>query len=328
MTAFFMMKKIALIYMGGTFGCVGEPLSPMPAIEFLPQLEKVLPLDLAIECMVAPVIKDSSACTPADWLQLVQFIQQLQLQQFQHFVIIHGTDTLSYASAILSRFLGQSAHVVLTGSQYPLLNIQGQDTREFTDAIDNLSFALHAVHTQPVGVYLAFHQQLLHGRSVLKQHTTKLDAFAGVNSQHELPQPSSAYLVQAEDLIKADQFNCLNLMMQPIALDPQLQNLQTIAQRPPQFLILQGFGTGNLAVNAACIALFQQLRQQGCMVLLTTQVCFGKTDQRYAISSWIQEAGVVVSDCISHADLYAKALLMYLKHDSIDQCFSHWHDSV
>ena len=328
MTAFFMMKKIALIYMGGTFGCVGEPLSPMPADEFLPQLKKVLPLDLTVECMIAPVIKDSSACTPADWLQLVQFIQQLQLQQFQHFVIIHGTDTMSYACAILSRFLGQSAHVVLTGSQYPLLNIQGTNTREFTDAIDNLSLALHAVQTQPVGVYLAFHQQLFHGRSVLKQHTTELDAFTGLNSQQELPQPESTYLVKAEDLVKANQFNCLNLMMQPIALDPQLQNLKTIAQHPPSFLILQGFGTGNISVNADCIECFKQLRQQGCMVLLTTQVSFGKMDQRYAISHWIQDAGIMVSDCISHADLYAKALLMYLKHDSIDQCFTHWHDSV
>lgn len=328
MTAFFMMKKIALIYMGGTFGCVGEPLSPMPADEFLPQLKKVLPLDLTVECMIAPVIKDSSACTPADWLQLIQFVQRLQLQQFQHFVLIHGTDTMSYACAILSRFLGQSAHVVLTGSQYPLLNIQGTNTREFTDAIDNLSFALHAVQTQPVGVYLAFHQQLFHGRSVLKQHTTELDAFSGLSSQQELRQPESAYPVQAEDLIKANQFNCLNLMMQPIALDQQLQNIKTIAQHPPSFLILQGFGTGNISVNADCIECFKQLRQQGCMVLLTTQVSFGKTDQRYAISSWIQDAGVVVSDCISHADLYAKALLMYLKHDSIDQCFTHWHDSI
>lgn len=99
-----MMKKIALIYMGGTFGCVGEPLSPMPAEQFLPRLAQVLPLNLEIECFVAPVIKDSSACTAADWLQLIQYIQKLQQDNFQHFVILHGTDTLSYASAVLARF--------------------------------------------------------------------------------------------------------------------------------------------------------------------------------------------------------------------------------
>ncbi|NEU36380.1 asparaginase, partial [bacterium LRH843] len=77
-----------------------------------------------------------------DWLMLVQQIQQLQLQGYAHFVVIHGTDTLSYAAATLARFLGQSCHLVITGSQYPLLNKAGTDTREFTDALDNLYYAL------------------------------------------------------------------------------------------------------------------------------------------------------------------------------------------
>ncbi len=85
-----MMKKIALIYMGGTFGCVGEPLSPMPAEQFSATLGTGLTPKLEIECFVAPVIKDSSACTAADWLQLIQYIQKLQHDDFQHFVILHG----------------------------------------------------------------------------------------------------------------------------------------------------------------------------------------------------------------------------------------------
>ena len=174
-----MMKKIALIYMGGTFGCIGEPLSPMPAEQFIPKLQHILPLHLKIDCFTAPVIRDSSACIASDWLQLLEQIQHLQLQQYRHFVIIHGTDTLSYASAVLSRFMGQSAHVVLTGSQYPLLNAQGTDSREFTDAIDNLNFALGSAVQAPAGVYLAFHHQLIHASTALKVHTTALNAFAG-----------------------------------------------------------------------------------------------------------------------------------------------------
>ena len=154
------MKKIALIYMGGTFGCIGNPLAPMPANQFIPQLKKVLPTHLNIECFVAPVIKDSSACTAQDWLQLIQFIQHLQLQHYQNFVVIHGTDTLSYASAILSQFLADSAHVVLTGSQYPLFTVNGENTREFTDALDNLNFALESIINTSVGTYLAFYNQL------------------------------------------------------------------------------------------------------------------------------------------------------------------------
>ncbi|MDO2162513.1 asparaginase domain-containing protein, partial [Escherichia coli] len=80
--------------MGGTFGCIGEPLAPMPYDQFLPQLEKVIPPHLTVHCFAAPNIVDSSACTAPDWLRLIQRIQQLQLEGYQHFVVIHGTDTL------------------------------------------------------------------------------------------------------------------------------------------------------------------------------------------------------------------------------------------
>lgn len=146
--------------MGGTFGCIGEPLMPMPEQAFLPLLEKMIPPHLQVECFAAPSIKDSSACTAIDWLELIQQIQQLQRNNYQHFVIIHGTDTMSYAAATLARFLGDSCHAIITGSQYPLLNIEGNDTREFTDAPGNLYLALEQVLKLPVGVYLAFHQQV------------------------------------------------------------------------------------------------------------------------------------------------------------------------
>ncbi len=96
-----MMKKIALLYMGGTFGCVGEPLTPMPETEFLPKLQNTLPAQYQVDCLAAPVIKDSSACSAADWLLLVQYIQQLKVR-YTYFVVIHGTDTLSYAAALLA----------------------------------------------------------------------------------------------------------------------------------------------------------------------------------------------------------------------------------
>ncbi|MEG2694213.1 MAG: asparaginase [Acinetobacter sp.] len=322
------MKKIALIYMGGTFGCIGEPLSPMPAEDFIPQLQRILPLNLAIECFVAPSIKDSSACTATDWLKLIQLIQSLQLKHYQHFVVIHGTDTLSYASATLARFIGQSAHVVLTGSQYPLLNVSGTQTREFTDAIDNLNLALDAVMTTPVGVYLAFHHQLLHAQTALKQHTTELNAFAGQNAQVNLATIQHSYIVHEHDITKAATFNCLSFMLQPLEIEQHIANLKNLQQQAPHALILQGFGTGNLAVNAEFISTLQAIQMQGCAIILTTQVPFGTIDQRYAISEWIQHANIIISDCLGHADLYAKALKMYLQYDSVDQWHAHWHDSM
>lgn len=320
------MKKIALIYMGGTFGCIGEPLSPMPAEQFIPQLKHILPVHLHIDCFRAAVIRDSSACTANDWLQLLDQIQQLQLQQYQHFVIIHGTDTLSYASAVLSRFIAQSAHVALTGSQYPLLNTQGTDSREFTDAIDNLNFALDAVLSAPAGVYLAFHHQLIHASTALKIHTTALNAFSGTKIDDAFQPDWTAFTINERHIEKAKQFNCMSLMMQPIAPELLHSNLQAIASHPPHVLILQGFGTGNISVNSEIISILQDLQQIGCAVILSTQVTFGGIDQRYAVSQWVADAKILVSNGHSHADLYAKALKMYLQYDSAEQWLLHWQD--
>lgn len=321
-----MKNNIALIYMGGTFGCVGDPLAPMSAELFLPKLEHLLHQDYAVQCYRAPVIKDSSACTAADWLQLVQFIQELQLQEIRYFIIIHGTDTLSYASAVLAHCLAQSAHVILTGSQYPLLNVRGDAIREFSDALDNLRFALESVLQSPPGVYLAFHQQLLHAQTAFKQHTTELNAFAGLKSHIPLQPSQQVYRVTLQDIEKAVGFNCMSIMMQPIDLSQQLANLHNLLQRPPHFLFLQGFGTGNLAVNQALVVLIDQLYAQGCISVLTTQVPFGATDQRYAIAEWVHECQILLNDSYGHADLYAKALKMYLQYETVEQWHRHWYD--
>ncbi|WP_336148636.1 asparaginase domain-containing protein [Acinetobacter ursingii] len=318
------MKKIALIYMGGTFGCVGEPLAPMPYIQFMPQLQRIIPIELHVDCFSAPAIKDSSACTAPDWLMLAQQIQQLQLQGYAHFVVIHGTDTLSYAAATLARFLGQSCHLVITGSQYPLLNKAGTDTREFTDALDNLYYALDQVVKLPAGSYLAFHHQVFYAQTALKIQTTELDAFTGILAEKDCETVQQSYLVNDETILRSQNLSLLNIMAQPIGLHAFKQQLQNLVSHPPHFLIMQGFGTGNLAVDEELISLLQQLRQQDCLSILTTQVCFGQMDQRYAVSEWVHSAKILINNTLSHADLYAKALQLYLQFDSPELREQHW----
>ena len=311
--------------MGGTFGCVGEPLAPLPAEQFIPKLKHILPLDYETECFVAPNIKDSSAFTAEDWLRLISQIQALQEQNWQHFIVIHGTDTLSYAAAVLSHFIGNQACVVLTGSQYPLLTIDGSNTRDFSDALGNLNLAFTAIQHHDQGVYLAFHQHILHGRSALKQHSTELDAFAGITDDQAF-RLSKPYLINETLIKKAQMFNCMSMMMQPIHNSQHRQNLMHLLHEPPHCLILQGFGTANLAVDTSLLSVFQQLYQKDCAIILTSQVPFGAIDQHYAINSWLTDAPVLLSNCNGHADLYAKALKMYLQYDCVEQWFDHWQD--
>lgn len=319
-----MMKKIALIYMGGTFGCIGEPLQPMPEQDFLPFLLKVMPTHLQVECFATPQIKDSSACTAVDWLKLIQKIQNLQLNGFEHFIIIHGTDTLAYAAATLAHILGHCCHVIFTGSQYPLLNVEGSNNREFSDALDNLFLALEQVLVLPKGVYLAFHHQVFHAQTALKIHTIELAAFTGLAASSPFESNTQHLSIENSHLERASKFNLLNIFIQPIAQEYLAIQLKNILINPPDFLILQGFGSGNIAINDDLLQLFEALYQKDCLVIISSQVPFGALNQHYAVSSWINSAKVLISDCYSPADLYAKTLQMYLKYPTHAQRFEHW----
>lgn len=312
------MSDLAIIYMGGTFGCVGNPLAPMPETQFLPCLKANIP---PIACFSAPSIKDSSAYTATDWLLLVQFIQQ-KSKQYQKFIIIHGTDTLSYASAVLSHFLQQQYHVILTGSQFPLLEATGNALRQPSDALNNLLFSIEKINQISKGVYLAFDNKIFNGHTALKIHTTDLNAFFGTLSPVKIPEPQIK--ITPQHIQKSKELNILNIMAQPTNIESINTTLQLLLQNPPHFLILQGFGTGNLHTNPKTIALLQKLRQQNCLPILNTQVTWGGIDQRYAISAWVKDADIVTANTHGHADLYAKVLKLYLQYDDINQWVEHW----
>lgn len=323
------MSNIAIIYMGGTLGCVGSPLSPMPEAQFIPHLKSILTQhsNLAVDCFAAPEIIDSSACTAKSWLLLIQLIQNLQTQHYQKFIIIHGTDTLSYASAVLARFLSHSCCVILTGSQHPLLDEAGLTVRQNTDALDNLLFTLQEIQQQISGVYLSFANRLYHARSVIKCHTTQNHAFEGISAYAPLLDLAlKPTLVHQEHIEQAQQLKIFNCMLQPLELTSCEQLLKSILSDPPHFLILQGFGTGNVPVNAKIIHQLQQLKQQGCLSVITTQVTFGAIDQRYAVSAWIKDAQIIATHTLGHADLYAKILQLYLQYPDVNQWYAHWFD--
>lgn len=321
-----MMNRIALIYMGGTFGCIGEPLAPMSANAFIPKLKQQLDDHSDIDYFVAPTVKDSSACTAYDWLQLAQCIQTYHAQGYQYFVIIHGTDTLSYASAVLSHILAQEMRVILTGSQQPLLDSQGLAPHSHSDALPNLHFAFNQVRQVKTGVYLSFNQEIFYGIGNFKLHTSDFKAFTGYSLQDPIQQPRNPLAIHAHDLERVKQFRCINLMIQPIDIDQQIINLKSFLKNPPHCIFIQGFGSGNLAVDAPMLEVFHQLSSANCALILTTQVPFGRLSQQYAISEWMKESATLVSNCYSHADLYAKSLKMYLQYQDIRQWHVHWND--
>lgn len=179
------MKHILLIATGGTIASAedGNGLSPALTGEELarsvPEIEGLCELDI-----VQPMNIDSTNMRPADWLRIAEVIRE-NYDAHDGFVVLHGTDTMSYTAAALSYLIQDSPKpIVLTGSQQPMGN-------PFTDAKINLYQSLvYAVSDRSRAVSIVFGGYAIAGTRARKQRTMSFNAFNSINY------PVLAYLRQ------------------------------------------------------------------------------------------------------------------------------------
>lgn len=179
------MKHILLIATGGTIASAedGNGLSPALTGEELarsvPEIEGLCELDI-----VQPMNIDSTNMRPADWLRIAEVIRE-NYDTHDGFVVLHGTDTMSYTAAALSYLIQDSPKpIVLTGSQQPMGN-------PFTDAKINLYQSLvYAVSDRSHDVSIVFGGYAIAGTRARKQRTMSFNAFNSINY------PVLAYLRQ------------------------------------------------------------------------------------------------------------------------------------
>lgn len=189
------MGRVYVLYTGGTIGCVTNPngaLAPVPGMEFeklalsVPGLSdhrvKDYP-DLGWTMDWFDRTLDSSNMTPADWVAIARRLLSVY-DQYDGFVVLHGTDSMAYSASALSFLLpGLSKPVVFSGSQVPL-------SFTLSDAPANLVGAIVAAGTLPVPeVCVYFDTKLLRGN-----RSSKVDAnrFAGFDSPTSRRSPPSA----------------------------------------------------------------------------------------------------------------------------------------
>lgn len=324
-------EHIAIIYAGGTFGCTGSPLAPMPAPTFLPLLTQILQGHPGIAChsVAAPHIGDSSQLQASDWIAQVEQIIQLYQQGFQRIVCIHGTDTLAYTAAFLAEALaGWPIRLIVTGSQYPLLDVAGQQLNPEGDALDNLLLAMQQVQQPEPGCHVVFAGACWPAQGVQKVHTTDLQAFAGLP---ELPPASAAthashdsvLLIQRLQYLK--QLNIATYYALPQDWPQQAAQLQQLLHTPAlDALILLGFGAGNLAHSPEIEQLLKQAHARGVLLVIATQVPFGGVDSRYAAGHWLGDLQVLSAARMPVAAVYARLAWVCCQSSDYQQRRQHW----
>ena len=118
-----MDRSILIIYTGGTIGSVQTAtggLAPLDFSEIHRHVPELVQDHLTIEAVSFEPPIDSSNMGVTHWVELARMIHS-RYDEFDGFVILHGTDTLAYTASALSFMLeGLHKPVILTGSQLPI----------------------------------------------------------------------------------------------------------------------------------------------------------------------------------------------------------------
>ena len=170
------MKKLLLIATGGTIASrnMGEGLQPKitgeELLSYVKDAEDFCDVDTVVPFMV-----DSTNICARHWIQLVQIIEE-HYDQYDGFVLCHGTDTMAYTAAALSYLIQNNRKpVVITGAQKPI-------DLEITDARSNLMDSLRfASHDKACGVSIVFGGKVIVGTRAKKEFSKSYHAFSSID---------------------------------------------------------------------------------------------------------------------------------------------------
>ena len=317
------MKKpsVLLIYTGGTIGMMqdirtGElkPFNFKALTKQIPELEK-FDIDLSSISFKHPI--DSSNMHPRVWIELANIIKD-NYAKHDGFVILHGSDTMSFtASALSFMFENLAKPVILTGSQLPIGIIR-------TDGKENLITAIEIAAAQENGkpvvteVAIYFEYKLHRGNRTYKYNSAHFDAFkspnypalaeAGVNIQYN----TSALLKLSKKnfTVHTD----LNNDIAVLKLFPGISKKITLAilnTEGIKAVIIETFGAGNASTEDWFITALKDAISKGIIVYNVTQCAEGKVIQgMYETSSLLKKIGVVSGFDITFESAIAK--LMYV----------------
>lgn len=169
------MKKVLMLGTGGTIASekTDRGLTPVLTSEQLAKQVPELSEICSVTCKQLFSI-DSTNITPSHWLDIAAAIRE-SYDEYDGFVIAHGTDTMAYTAAALSYLIQYSPKpIILTGAQKPILF-------ENTDSKANLADAFRCAVSELSGVCIVFNGKVILGTRARKTHTTSFQAFSSIN---------------------------------------------------------------------------------------------------------------------------------------------------
>ncbi|EAU88776.2 L-asparaginase [Coprinopsis cinerea okayama7 len=237
---------------------------------------------------------DSSNMDMSDWIRIATEIE-LNYNSFDAFVILHGTDTMSYTSSALSFLLEDLGKtVIITGAQIPLSQLRN-------DATDNLMGALSiAGHYIIPECCLYFNHTLFRGNRVTKVSSNDLSAFDSPNFQ-PLVKVGIDIVVNWNDVIRQTglrrfkAYKALSPHVATLRLFPGITGttIKAFCSEGTRGVVLETFGAGNAPQRTDVIEALREACDRGVVIVAISQCMKGAVSDVYETGRTLMQAGVV-----------------------------------
>jgi len=313
-----MKASVLIIYTGGTIGMKEDPadgtLKPFDFSQIKEEVPELNKFDVTLDAVTFDPLIDSSDVEPAIWVRIAELIRD-RFEEYDGFVILHGTDTMAYSASALSFMLeGLTKPVIFTGSQLPIGVPRTDGKENLISAVEIAAAKDEKGHARVPEVAICFDSLLLRGNRSTKYSAEAFNAFASPNFP---PLAEAGITIRYNtDLIRKPVYWDAQLRVQT-HLDTRVSILKIHPGMTPvvarHFLcapeiracIIETYGSGNALSKEWFLDIIREADHMGKILLNVTQCKSGTVNMDlYATGATLKRAGV-----LSGGDITTEAAL-------------------
>mgnify|MGYP003288719213 FL=1 len=299
--------SILLIYTGGTIGMKVDPvlqaLTPFDFSQILAEVPELGKFAYRIDSYTFDPLIDSSDVEPAHWISLVRLIEE-RYDEYDGFVILHGTDTMAYSASTLSFMIeGLTKPVIFTGSQLPIGTPRTDGKENLISSVEIAAAKDEEGHPLVPEVCICFDNVLIRGNRSRKFNSDNFRAFrsedypplaeAGISIRYNrslIRRPDSW---EARPIFHTELDTRVSILKIHPGITPGVVR-NILLGEDTRAVIIETYGAGNAPSKDWFLSIVREASERGKILLNITQCVAGCVNMDiYATGKSLKAAGVI-----------------------------------